>query len=894
MNQSSFFQRYRADLLAALGFLVLAGLYMSPVWSGRQLAMSDIQQSGAAAHELAEYHKATGRYPGWTDALFGGMPAYMIAFDYPNTFVGTAVYGLIRLLPNPVNLLVIEMLTMYLLLSVLGVRRGRYGVWLAALGAVGYAFGSLNILSIEAGHISKIYALGFAPGLLAGVVLALRGRYLAGGLLTALFVCLQLMANHVQITYYVGLTAVIFALVEGVALLRAGQVRQVLLAGLVLGASAGLGAATYAGKLLTVNEYSKETIRGRSELTAKITAQKPAAPGSANADAASAEAAPKDGLDKEYAFQYSYGLAETLTLLLPNAYGGGSGGGLSTGSETYKTMVGKGVDPAAAAGFAEQGAPVYWGDQPGVGGPVYAGAVLLFLFVLGLFISTNRLRWAALSAAVFLLMIAWGRNFLVFNGLMFDHFPLFNKFRAVTMTFTLVQLFVALGAVLGVQALLERNWTWATLRRPLLFSLGLTGGLAALVGLAGGALLSFQTPDDAARLTQIVGDPAFGAELLRALVADRQSVLRVDALRSVLLILLSAGLVWGFVQNRIKPLLLAIGLLLLVTFDLYTVDKRYLNNDDFKPKREIAGFEPTPADEQIMADKSLSYRVLDLTGSFMNDNRPSYFHKSIGGYHAAKLRRYQELIEYGFPQNQLGVLNMLNGKYIIQPGQPDAQGQPAPAVVQTNPTALGNAWFVRTVVTVADADAEITALQRLNPRDTALIDKRFAAQLAGLPAGLDPAGATIQLTAYEPDHLTYQSSSLREQLAVFSEIYYRGDTDWNAYVDGKKTPHLRADYVLRAMRIPAGQHKIEFRFEPPTVALGNTIDLIANLLLLVLLGLGVFQLIRSAPKPVAGPDTEPVMVPLQTPAPVPAAPTLLPDPGTTARPSTKPGPKRKK
>ncbi len=868
MNQSSFFQRYRADLLAVLGFLVLAALYMSPVWQGRQLAMSDIQQSGAAAHQSFEFHKATGRYPGWTDALFGGMPAYMIAFEYPNTFVGTAVYGLIRILPNPVNLLFFEMLTMYLLLVALGIRRGVGGVWLAALGAIGYAFGSLNILSIEAGHISKIYALGFAPGLLAGVVLTLRGRYLAGGMLTALFICLQLMANHVQITYYIGLASVLFVIVEGIALLRTGQARQLLIAGAVLIGSAGIGAATYAGKLMTINEYSKETIRGRSELTAKTTTQKPADGQAAATKTTPADAAPKDGLDKEYAFQYSYGLGETLTLLMPNAYGGASGGGLSTSSETYKTMVNKGVDPAAAKGFVEQGAPVYWGDQPAVGGPVYAGAVLLFLFILGLFISTNQLRWAALSAAVFLLMIAWGRNFLFFNGFMFDHFPMFNKFRAVTMTFTLVQLFLALGAVLGVQALLDQKWTWASLQRPLFISLGLTAGLAALVGIAGTAFLSFQTADDSARMTQIVGDPTFAAELLRSLIIDRQGIFRADALRTIALILVVAVCVWLYVQNRIKAPVLAIGLVILVTFDLYTVDKRYLDSDDFKPKRELAGFEPTPADEQILTDKSLSYRVLDLTGSFMNDNRPSYFHKSIGGYHAAKLRRYQELIEYGFPQNQLGVLNMLNGKYIIQPGQPDAQGQPTPAIVQTNPTALGNAWFVRTIQLVADADAEILALQKLNPSDTILIDKRFSSQVSGL-TGLDPTGATIQLTTYEPDHLTYQSNSTRDQLAVFSEIYYRGETDWNAYVDGKKTPHFRADYVLRAMRVPAGTHKIEFRFEPPTVALGNTIDLIANLILIVLLAFGVFQLIRSVPKPVVAPWPIPVAT---SPSPEPSQP----------------------
>jgi hypothetical protein len=862
MKQSSFFQRYWPDLVAVLGFLVLASIYFAPAWQGKQLTMSDVQQSMAAARELADFKATTGRQSGWTNALFGGMPAYMISYSFPNTYVGSAVYWLIWRLPASVNLIFLEMLTMYLLLAVLGIRR-----WLAGLGAVAYALGTFNLLSLEAGHISKIYALAFAPGFVAGVVLALRGRYLAGAVLTALFMCLEIMANHIQITYYTVLATAVFVVIEGVAMIRRGQLRQLLVAVGVLAGAAMLGAGSYAGRLLVLNQFTAETIRGRSELTAKTTSQKPDGSASSTPDAEATER-PQNGLDKEYAFQWSYGLGETITLMLPNAYGGASNGGLTTNSDLYKAMLAQGIDPSASKQFVEDIVPVYWGDQPFVGGPAYAGAVLLFLFVLSLFVSTNPMRWAALGGALLLISLAWGRHFFL-NQLLFDYLPYFNKFRAPTMSLALAQLFLVLGAALGLQELLDRKPTWAQLQRPLFISLGLTAGLAALLAVAGGALLSFRTANDAGLLGRYFGDSA--GQFVMALVSDRQSVLRADALRAMILILLAAAMIWLYVQNRLKANMLAIGFLLLVTFDLFNVDKRFVNDGDFGSRQQAFGKpEPTAADQQILADKSLSFRVLDVTGNFSQDNRASNYHKSIGGYNAAKLRRYQELLEFGFPKNQLQIINMLNGKYIIQPAV-DSTGQPAPGEpgVQQNPDALGNAWFVNRVQPVADADAEMAALQTLTPRETALVDKRFASQLAGLPA-LDPTGASIRLTAYEPDHLTYESNAPREQVAVFSEVYYRGDADWNAYIDGKKAPHFRANYVLRAMRVPAGSHKIEFRFEPPMVALGNTIDLVFNILLIALLAFGLFRLVRSVNQPGVA-ETIPAAPPTSVPVAEPLA-----------------------
>lgn len=858
MNQTSLLQRLRPHLLFVLGFLLLASLYFIPAFQGKELPMQDIRQSYASTIELREFKKQTGEFPLWTNALFSGMPAYMIAFDYPYTFVGRSVDFVLNLIPRPVNLLFITMVSMYLLLLVIGKKtetdetdgqpdNGSSRRWLAATGAVAYAFGTYLLLAVEAGHVSKVWAFAYAPGVLAGVILALRGRYWAGAAITAFFACMELNANHLQVTYYLFILIGIYILMEGIALIRAGKAKQLVMGLAFLAVAGGLGAASFSKRLLVLNQYQKETIRGRSELTTKTTAQAANQSTSDTTVAASAPAATsQDGLDKDYAFNWSYGKAEALNLLIPNLFGGGSGG-LDQNSEMYKALISKGVDPAAALQFAELGAPMYWGDQPGVGGPSYAGAVLLFLFVLGLTLSTNRIRWYLLVGALLMIAIAMGKNLLLINGPLFDYLPLFNKFRAVTMTMGIAQLFLAAGAVLGVQAIASRNLTFDQLKRPLAISFALTGGVALILALLGSTFFTFQTANDVPILAQYFGEQG-ATEMLRALVSDRQSMARSDGFRSFIFIVLAAGAIYLFATKRIKPVVFFPVLLLLMVVDLYMVDKRFLNNGNFIPKTQVnSAFEETPADAQILTDKSLSYRVWDQTGSFMNDNRTSFFHKSIGGYHAAKLRRYQELIEYAFPKNTLNILNMLNGKYaIIQPQQdPSAQQQqPAAPIAQANPEALGNAWFVKTVLPVADADAEIAAMQTLNPRDSVVIDKRFSNQLANLPV-LNPTGATISLTKYVPDHLTYESNAPTEQLAVFSEIYYRGDTDWNAYVDGKKVPHMRANYVLRAMRVPAGKHTIEFKFEPPVVALGDTLDLIANGLLLAFIGVAIWLSMRK-------------------------------------------------
>lgn len=789
--------------------------------------MPDVQQASASAREIREIAQQTGEKPLWTDALFSGMPGYMIDFHYPYILVYKVVTGAVNLLPNTASIIFVVMLSMYILLVVLGCN-----AWLGALGAAAYGLGTFGIVSLEAGHVSKLFALGYGAGLLAGVILALRGRYWIGAALTGLFLCMEFGANHIQITYYLFMTIGLYVLIEGITLIKAGKGRQLGLGLATLAVAGALAAGSFGKRLLVLNQYTKETIRGKSELTAKTT----------NPDGRTPSSESKGGLDKDYAFTYSYGKAETFTLLIPSAYGGGSAGGLTTDSEFYKAMTSRGVDPASAKQMAELGAPTYWGDQPILGGPAYAGAALLFLFVLSMFVIRGPIRWWLLSSAVLMIMLAWGKNLLFFNELLFDYLPYLNKFRAMTMAFCLAQLFLAAGAALGIQTIVKEKLSLAQLRQPLVISLALTAGVALVMAVAAGAFFSFQKPNDIDILSRYFGEAAKDFQI--ALISDRQSMLRSDAFRSVILILLAAGTLWLFLTNKIKsavfyPLLFAI-----VVFDLFSVDKRFLNNADFVPKSQVATvFEPTAADQQILQDKSLGYRVMDQTESFMESNRASYFHRSIGGYNTTRLRRYNELITYALQPNFMNILSMLNAKYVIRPGESDPnnpQQAPAGPIALPNPSVLGAAWFVKTVQQVNNADEEMAVMKSMNPRDSAVVDKRFATELGNLPPVVDHTGSTIELTSYRPDKLVYQANAARDGLVVFSEVYYRGNEDWQAFIDGKPAPHLRANYTLRAMRVPAGKHTIEFRFDPPLARTGDMIDLICNVLLIGLIGFVVF------------------------------------------------------
>jgi len=805
------FKKFLPHLYAVIAFIILAGIYASPVLQGKKLSQHDITMSLAGSHESTEFTKQTGEIAWWTNSMFGGMPAFMIHGKYPNSIGSTIGGQLMGVLPTPINVIFLMMLGMYILLIVL-----RASVWQAVLGAIAFAFCSLNMVLIPAGHTSKVIALAYAPMVAAGTVLCFRGKYLLGAALTALFMSLELYANHVQITYYFGFFLAGYILVQIIEHIKSGQIKPLVFSLLAFGGGALIGIGNHTMRLWSNAIYSAETIRGKSELTSN--------------------AQSKGGLDRDYAFQWSYGIGETGTLLIPNFYGGANGGSLGgKKSETLKAMVNAGIPEENAMGFAEHGYS-YWGEQPIVGGPVYAGAIILFLFILGAFlVKGNTKLWLLITAIIFV-MFSWGKNFPSLNYLMFDYFPVYNKFRGVTSILSLVQLALVTLAILTLKQIGEQKPTFNNLKKPFIYSLALTAGLALILALIPTLFLNFKSSNDA--VMQITGDKSVDSQILRAIISDRESLMRSDAFRSLALILLAAGLIWAWVSNKIKDFVFYPILILLVIFDMFGVDKRYFNNDNFVSKSESEDvFAPTALDTQILEDKSI-YRVFDGASSqgFSNDSKASYYHKSLGGYHGAKLRRYQEVIEKQFSKSNMAVFNMLNTKYFTQPAQQQG-GQPT---LSKNPDACGNAWFVKEFKLVKNADEEMKSLDKFNPKQTAFIDQRFADQVNNLKIDFDSTANSIKLIDYKLNLMTYESNAKTDQLAIFSEIYYRGNLDWKAYVDGVYKPHLRADYILRGMVVPAGKHKIEFKFMPESVTKGNTVDLIASILMVGLLGLAVF------------------------------------------------------
>jgi hypothetical protein len=812
-------QRLWPHLLAVVGFAILSILYASPILNGKRLNQYDDVQARGAAREVVEYRERTGELSNWTNSMFGGMPSYLITADYP-TSISTKLGRIANsVLPAPANYFLLTMVCAYILFLVLGAN-----LWLAALGAIAYAFGSYLVTSLEAGHVSKILALAYAPGVIAGVLLAFRKNWLTGAAVTALFLSLELYANHIQITYYLGIGLIVLVVLESVTLIKAGRFTQLLpvLGGLALAGMLALG--THTTRLWNAYDYTKETIRGKSELTPP-------------ADAPTRNN--QNGLDKEYAFQYSYGVVETLTLLIPHLYGGPSQGSLGTDSETYQTLVNRGVDAGNAQSFI-QALPLYWGTQYSTGGPAYASAIIFFLFVLGLFIVKGPIKWWVGGVTLLYVMWAWGSNFASLNYFFFDYFPMFNKFRAVTMVLSLAHLLIIVLAIAALRDIVQRKITKEDFKRPFFISLGLTAGLCLLFSLLPTVFFDFRSANDPQfleSLSQSSQNPAFAQDIMRSIVDDRADMMQGDALRSALLILIVAALLWLWMIERLKAVVLYTTLIILMIFDMFGVSKRYLNNEDFVSKQAVQSqLSPLPVDQQILQDPDPNYRVLDVLRNTFNNAEASYFHKSIGGYHGAKLRRYQELIENQIakPNANPGILNMLNTKYILTR---DQQGNPA---VQQNPDALGHAWFVDRYVVVPNADAEMNALDTIQPRRTAVLDQRFADELQGLTIQADSANS-IRLTSYKPNELTYESNAKSEQLAVFSEIYYNVRDDWKVTIDGQPAPLLRANYVLRALRVPAGKHTIVFRFDPISVSTGRTIDLISSILLVGLIVGAVFM-----------------------------------------------------
>ena len=783
---------------AVVLFVLISLIYLSPVLEGKKIDQQDIRQFTGMSKEIVDHRAEYDEEPLWTNSMFSGMPAYQISVRYKKNLISYCSKLFKLYLPGPAGTVFLYLLGFYFLLVSLGI-----DYRLAIIGAIAYAFSSYFFIIIEAGHNTKAHAIGYVAPILASFLMVFRGKkVLLGSALTALFTSLILNANHLQITYYlvmllfiIGIVKFIEAYKEKALPLFFKYVGILLLAGTI-------GSLTSLSRIATTMEYGQESIRGKSELTDN-------------------QSNKTSGLDKDYATAWSYGKAESFTLLIPNFHGGASGGALTTDSETYRLF--KNSQQASQAKKIIKQLPLYWGSQPFTSGPVYAGAIVCFLFVMGLFLIKGYLRWWILTTFLLMLALSWGKNLMPLTDFFLEYIPGYNKFRAVSTTLVIVELLIPFLGILALNKIIKEGKTNEVMK-SFKYALGIVGGLCLIFALMPNTFFDFEGLNDA----------QYGEALTEALQVDRASLFSADAFRSLAFILLSAVGIWLFLNKTIKktPLILLIGVLILG--DMWVVNKRYLNDENFKAKRKILQpFTPSVADSQILQDPDPNYRVYNTTVSPFNDASTSYFHKSIGGYHGAKLKRYQELIDFHISKGNMNVLNMLNSKYFIVRGQ---NNQP---IAQRNPNALGNAWFVSDIIIVENSDEEIQKLGQINTANQVLVDQRY-----DVPLTIDyDSTATIQLTNYKANHLSYTSSSTTKQFAVFSEIYY--DKGWNAYIDGELVPHIRANYLLRALPIPSGQHTIEFKFEPQTYYATENITLFSSLIVIIALFGAVFKEIKS-------------------------------------------------
>lgn len=785
-------------LVAIVAFYAISVIYCSPILEGKQLNQMDGRNGAGMGQDIKTFKEETGEKSLWTGSMFGGMPAYQISPSYkayPFSNLRRIFEGG---LPTPASYIFLYMLGFFILMCTLGV-----SPWIGIIGAIAFAFSSYFFIIITAGHIWKVWALGLISPTLAGMIWAYKGKYLKGAAIFGLFFALQLFANHIQMTYYffvfAGLPYIVYELVEAFKkknFLHFSKASSALLLAAILAIGINIT------NLFFTAEYSKDTIRGKSEL-------------SSDKENKSA------GIDKSYATDWSYGIAETFSLLIPDIKGGGN---KPIGNDPK--LLEK-VDPSMKQYIAESG-DRYWGDQPFTSGPVYVGAFILFLFIFGLFAVESGIKWSLLFATVISIFLAWGKNWMPLTDFFLDYFPMYNKFRSVSSILIVAELCIPILAILTLSDIVKRPEVIKEKQKAFWISFGLTGGLAFLFWVAPRLFFNFFSQRETAQFAQMMQqDPNSTGQInmfMSGLESARVALLQSDALRSFVFIVLGAGSLLLYQKKKIQKGLLISLIGIMVIADLWMIDKRYLNDSNFFPKREtVVAWKETEADRMILQDKDLGYRVLNLTVSPFQDASTSFYHRSVGGYHAAKLRRYQDVIDHYLTTTlNMPILNMLNTRYFIVP---DANKQP---VVQRNPDALGAAWFVNGFKVVNNPDEEIAAIGNFNPAQELIVDKKFSEQIAGKTRTLDTT-SKIALVKYVPNHLTYKTHTTEEQLAVFSEIYYVDG--WHATIDGKEMPYFRANYILRAMVVPAGDHQIEFTFAP------ESFNRVENLSVVALLGL---------------------------------------------------------
>ena len=822
-------KRLIPDMVAVVLFAVISFAYFCPaVTEGRILSQHDSVAGIGAGQESKEYMERTGERTRWTNSIFGGMPTYQMSPSYDSTDMLKGIENLYHLyLPTYVWYVFVMLLGFYILL-----RAFDFKVWMATLGAIIWAFSSYFFIIIAAGHIWKLITLAYIPPTIAGMVWCYRGKCLVGGLVTALFVALQIMSNHVQMTYYFLFVMLFMVIAYGVQAFRENTLAFYLKRTGVLIVAGLLGVCINLSNLYHTYEYSKESMRGKSELVKENSANQT-----------------DSGLERDYITQWSYGIGETFSLLVPNVKGGAS----VPLAANEKAM--EKANPMYGSIYSQLGQ--YWGEQPGTSGPVYVGAFVVFLFILGLFIVKGPMKWALLAATLLSILLSWGKNFMPFTDFFIDYVPMYNKFRAVSSILVIAEFTIPLLAMLALKEVISTPTIIKERKKDFLISFGLTGGLALLFAIFPRVFFpGYVSTMEMNALQSIPADQLM--PLLANLEEMRMSLFTSDALRSFFIILIGVNLILAYGMGKLKQNVLIGALAVLCLVDMWDVNKRYLYDEQFVEKEvQTQGFQQTETDKFILEDEALDYRVLNLATNTFNENNTAYWHKSVGGYHAAKLRRYQEMIEEHISGEMQGlykavadaggemeklnpaefpVLNMLNTRYFIFPLQ---GGQTVPL---DNPFALGNAWFVDEVQYVDDANEEIEAIHGFNPLQTAVVDKKFETLVKAVPSD---STATIELVSYEPNYLKYEVNSDKGGTVVFSEIYYPG---WQSSIDGEEAPHGRANYILRAMNVPAGKHVVEFKFDPDSLHVTETIAFIALGLLALMAIVVIFLKVKACRK----------------------------------------------
>ena len=805
--QSSY-KKILPHLVVFVLFIVASLAYFNPVLQGKKIFQSDIVQYTGMAKQQNDFREKTGEETYWTDAAFGGMPTYQLGAKYPNNYIKQLDLA-IRFLPRPADYLFLYFIGMYILFLVLKV-----DYKLAFLGALAFGFSTYLIIILGVGHNAKAHAIAYMPFVLSGIFLTFRGKYLWGFLLLTVSMGLELVANHFQMTYYLMLLVVIIGIVYLIDAFKKKMLPHYFKAVGIMMVAVIISMGLNATNILATKEYADTSTRGKTELTIN------------------ADGTPKDnktGLDYDYITEYSYGRLESFNLYIPRFMGGSSSESFPKDSKTVESLMRMGASAQEANQVLNQ-IPMYWGEQTYVGAPAYIGAIVIFLAVLALFLVRGRLKWWIVSGFILTLLLSWGDNFKGLTQFFIEYVPMYNKFRAVSSIQVIIELILPILAIVGLHQFFSHFEKEDEKKKALLWSTGIVGGITLLFILFKTTLFDFASPYDSYFRDEM------GLPFLEAIREDRMSLFTSDAIRSLIFVLLTAAVLWFFMKGTLKKGFAVAALCLLILVDLVGVDRRYVNEEDFVQAKLVEQpFQKNGADIQILEDDG-HYRVYDAAANAFNSGRASYYHNALGGYHAAKPGRMQDLNEFYISKGNIGILNMLNVRYII------VENKNGGAVAQRNPYANGDAWFVENVLPAENANEEIQLLDSLDTKRTAVINKEFLSKIPNQKIERDST-ATIELFTYQPNHLVYEASTKSPQLAVFSEVYY--PKGWNAYINGKPAEYFRANYVLRAMVIPAGNNKIEFKFEPKVIQTGSTISLVSSIIFLLILLSGLYFAFRK-------------------------------------------------